>query len=77
MNRALCLPNNREWTAEEFSSLAPPRRDSLKRRLVCLDCGARAIFQSAGRRRRPVFRASHRKDCAVVAPAWGVFRFLQ
>lgn len=77
MKWARSTVDGRDWSVTDFSRLHPERLRTTRRGLVCLACGAPAFFRSGSEKRPPTFGAHHTQDCAAVAPAWSVFRYLQ
>ncbi|MFJ4210606.1 hypothetical protein ACIPY2_19300 [Paenarthrobacter sp. NPDC089675] len=77
MRRALCLADRKDWDAEDFDNLDNIRQESRRQKFVCLACGGKAIFRSAGNARKATFSARHQADCCLNAQTWTVFRYLQ
>ena len=77
MKLVLCLTDNKEWDAEEFSSLERQSFDLRRRHLICLACGGRAFLRKSAHNGRPTFGARHAEGCKVHSPGWTAFRYLQ
>lgn len=77
MKRALCLVDREDWDAEDFDKLDDFRQEARRGQFVCLACGGKAIFRSAGNARKATFSARHLTGCCLNPQAWTVFRYLQ
>ncbi|SDX24847.1 hypothetical protein SAMN04487917_10769 [Arthrobacter sp. yr096] len=77
MRRALCLADRKDWDAEDFDNLDDYRQEPRRQQLVCLACGGKAMFRSAGVGRKATFSARHTADCCLNSRTWTVFRYLQ
>lgn len=66
-----------EWNVTQFHPKHPERPTVSRRNLVCIACGAPAVFRSGPDNLPPSFMAQHGDYCVVVAPTPSVFRYLQ
>ncbi|UZX02968.1 hypothetical protein F8G81_10405 [Arthrobacter sp. CDRTa11] len=77
MKSAKSTVDGREWNVAQFHPKHPERPTVSRRNLVCIACGAPAVFRSGSDNRSSSFAAQHRDYCVAVAPTSAVFRYLQ